>query len=302
MSAKEMREALKTIGDDWQVQQPPVPAEVERVFASLPVPPTPELRVLYEHSEGGYVGEVEIFVLLELQQVNREPRYRRDFPSALFFAGDGGDGWFFIDTGNDMGYGEGAIFWVDRSSMTWGRTVPCGDSLPEFLLAVHRGEKPWQENDDLIRQTTDAMLALLDANPGLWVGNPPATITQIYDAARQIGAPVSYPLTELLLKSNGLVFAKTGIAIAGVQQFIGIGNLPGVAGAPPAMLVGQDRQYQYAVTTAAWRDLAHVASVGEGFAVRAQPGQWIGQGEVLGWLPYVVEEWLKPQTPEGQDK
>lgn len=296
-----MRAALVQIREGWEVYQEPNAAEVARVLADLPTPPPPELRLLYEFSEGGYLNDVEIFVLLELEQVNHERRYFRDFPSAIFFAGDGGDGWFFIDTGDDMGHGAGAIFWCDRASMSWGRCIPCADSLPAFLLAVHAGETPWLEREDLIRQSTADMLAALDAHPDAWLPAPPATIDDIYTAAEQIGVMLPYPLKELARRSNGLIFARSGVAVAAVREFVGFDIPLSGMDAPPLILFARQEAVQFAVTTHTWRGLAGVEPVAEGFVVRLQPGQIVTQAAVLGWLPYVIEDWLLPVTAhEGE--
>lgn len=301
MTAEATRTAIQLIGEGWEIVQEPIQAEVTQVLDSLPTPPPAEVRALFEYSDGGYIQDVEIFTLLEMQQVNAERRYFADFPSAVFFAGDGGDGWFFIDAADDMGHGVGAIFWCDRASMTWGRCIPCSDSLPEFLLAVNGGETPWFDRADLIRQSTNDMLAALDAQQDSWLPNAPATIDDIYDASTRVGYMLPYPLKMLLQKSNGMIFSRSGVVIANAGEFIGLGGIPDTTEAPPLILFAQQQHVQYAVTTHTWQSLKGVEPVGEGFVVGFVAGQLITQAKVLGWLAYVIEEWLDPQLIEGAD-
>jgi hypothetical protein len=294
MSLDAMKAAIQKIGDDWEIQQTASQTEIDETFAKLPNKPSPELRLMYEHSNGGYINELEIFVLFEMEQVNSDKSYFRDFPSAIFFASDGGSGWFFIDTNDDMGHGEGAIFWVDRGSMTWGLTIHCADSLEEFLLIVADGKRPWFEKEDLTRQSTNDMLALLDKEDKKWHANPATSFEELTAAVERIGAALPYPLRLLLKKSNGLIFLETGVVIANVSQFKAFGTVPNVQ-APPAIIFAQEQNSQYAITTPMWASLTNVEYLSEGFVIRLMAGQTLQQAKVLGWLPYVIEEWLLPK-------
>jgi len=292
MSVSDMRDLLNQIGDQWEIGQPSDPDEVTRVFEALPNTPPPSMRALYDFSNGGYLGDVAIFVLFELQNVNQQQHLFETFPSAVFFASDGGDGFFMIDTGNDLGFGADHIYWCDRSALQRDHCVPCGESLVEFLRIVARGDRPW--DGDTIRQIgVQQMAQTLDAHTGQWISNPPATFGEVRQAGQQVGAAIPVVLRELLKLSNGITFGGSGVTVAPAAQLIGLGQPVTEANLSPAVLFARDAAYHYALTTGVWSEQSGVPALGEGYVLRFRLGQSLEQAEVIGWLPDIVQRWLE---------
>lgn len=292
MTVGEMRDLLHELGDQWQVGQPSDPDEVTRVLHGLPNTPPPSLRALYDFSNGGYLGDVAIFVLFELENVSRQQHLFEHFPSAIFFASDGGDGFFMIDTGNDLGFGADHVFWCDRGALQRDYCVPCGESLVAFLRRVARGERPW--DGETVRQIgVRRITQALDAHTGQWIGSLPATFGEVRQAGQQVGAAIPVVLREMLKVSNGITFGGSGVTIAPAAQLIGLGQPVTEANLSPAVLFARDSAYHYALTTGVWGKQGGVPALGEGVVLRFRLGQSLEQAEMIGWLPDVVERWLE---------
>ncbi len=294
MAVDRMRDLLNAIGDQWEIRQPSDPDDITRVFDSLPNTPPPDLRALYAFSNGGYLGDVAIFVLFELQNVNQQPALFGSFPSAIYFASDGGDGFFMIDTGDDLGFGVNCIFWCDRSALQRDYCVPCGVSLVGFLQSVARGERPW-DGDTVRKLGVRHMQQALEAHAGQWIASPPATPGEVRRAGQQAGAAVPVVLRDLLLISDGITFGGSGVTIASAAQLIGLGEPVTEANLSPAVLFARDAVFHYALTTGVWNEQAGVPPTGDGYVLRFRLGQSLDRAENIGWLPDVVGRWLERQ-------
>ena len=98
-----------------------------------------ELRTMYEAWNGGSVGEVNVYDLADVAEVN--PDLREAIPFGLFFGDDGRDGAFFVDLDGSLGQ-AGAIYWTNRGRLVPADSIPVGDSLSDFLESAGRGRAP----------------------------------------------------------------------------------------------------------------------------------------------------------------
>ncbi len=61
------------------------------------------------------IGNIYVFTPYVIENVHQEQDFLFEhIPGALFFASDGGDGFFFIDTDGSLGCGKDAVFWGSR--------------------------------------------------------------------------------------------------------------------------------------------------------------------------------------------
>jgi hypothetical protein len=261
------------------------------VSASVP----DRLKTLLAAAHGAYLGSISLFSLDELEDVHRAQDHLFTYmPSVIFFASDGGDGFFFIDPDNALGQGEEAIFWVYRGSTVPKNSVPCGENLEAFLTSLAQGEEVWK-GSSLEERAIARMLETLDAHQDRWTGKQGAGLSDVLDIAdrHQLRAPKV--LEKLLRRSNGAVFLPVGIRIWEAQEIkrLECASLDGYQ--PLALLIGEDEAGNaYAITHRDRpADVPHGWPCLEGWVIRLPAGQLLEEAETLGYLPDLVIEWLK---------
>ena len=112
---------------------------------ALPLAASAELRTVYAALAGCSIepdeGQmIDVFTLHELADVHRQAVYRAALPGALFFASDGSDGWYYVDTDGAIGGTAGAVLWGDRGSMSRATSRRIAGDLAGFLRAASDGK------------------------------------------------------------------------------------------------------------------------------------------------------------------
>ena len=116
---------------------------LEALFFGTGLETTKEMLAVYSHLAGLSIGAdegplVEIFDPEELLDVNtRQPALRTGRPGVMFFASDGGDGFYAVDVAGATSGRAGAVLWADRGSSRHELLAP---DLPDFLRAAASGE------------------------------------------------------------------------------------------------------------------------------------------------------------------
>jgi hypothetical protein len=143
---RELEQAIDELGERLNLGGPAGAEKIAEAEGVL-VRPMPEaLKVLYRRGDGGAIGShVDIFDLTDFRDVNlKRAEHPADYlPSAVYFASDGSDGFFFIDTDGSLGEGKDAVLWADRARRTPADAIPCAPNLATFLRLAVAGEKPW---------------------------------------------------------------------------------------------------------------------------------------------------------------
>ena len=82
----------------------------EAVAQLVPRNPMPEdLKTILARAHGAYVSSINLFTLDKLDDVNNvQETFFTHMPSVIFFASDGSDGFFFVDTDGSLGQESGA--------------------------------------------------------------------------------------------------------------------------------------------------------------------------------------------------
>jgi hypothetical protein len=277
---------------------PPTEAVKEEVAQLVPRNPMPEnLKTLLARAHGAYLGgwSVSLFTLDELEDVNnRQDSLFTYVPSAIFFASDGGDGFFFVDTANRLGRGDEAVFWVYRGGVVPPRCVPCGRNLVAFLTSFLRGEKVWK-GPSLEELAIDRMLEALDTYQDRWTGGTGAKLGDIIRVADRNSLRLPQVLQKLLRRSDGIVFPRTGVTVWGTEAIQRLDLTFSGGYRPRAYLMGQDsRGNPLAITLD--DDPARVPSGWpylEGWLVPLISGRPAQEAQTWGYLPELVLAWLE---------
>lgn len=274
--------ALLATLDGWSPEDRARPEEIPETEAVLGAPLPPELRAFYETVNGGFLGEVAIFGLDVVRRVN--PEYRGWIPSGVFFADDGGDGFFFVDADGGV-QAPGAILWTDRGTCVADDSVPCAASLVEFLRAVGGGARPWK-GDTLRDRALAAMAEALAAAPDRWRAAGQADLEACILARSRLGAK-SRELEQLAAMADGLVVPGAGVTLRTLDRVEPVGGAQTEQGLPGALWIGgRDDGARLAVTVRGWREPSG------GRVVAVAPGQSAQDAPILGALPSVVRAWL----------
>lgn len=116
----------------------------EEALRALPAEASDALRYVYAVLAGTSIEPedghaIDIFDPAEMEDVRGQTGYHAAVPGAVFFASDGGSGWFFEDTTGKLGGTKSAVMWGDRSGMRTGlrRVAP---DIGAFLRAAAAGE------------------------------------------------------------------------------------------------------------------------------------------------------------------
>lgn len=274
----------------------PPTAERKEEVAELVSHPMPEsLQTLLAAAHGACVGSINLFTLDELEDVHHAQEYMFTYlPSVIYFASDGGDGFFFIDPDNSLGQGAEAIFWVYRGSAVPNESVFCSRNLDAFLTALAQDEQVWN-GPSLEQAAISRMLAALDARQDRWTGAPGARLGDVLDIADREGLRAPKCLEKLLRKSNGLIFAEAGVTVWATSAIKRVEATFSDGYQPLALLIGEDK----AGNTVAITHRDHPAHVPagwlclEGHVVRLVSGRPLEEAVTLGRLADVVVKWLE---------
>jgi hypothetical protein len=274
---------------------PPTPERKDEVAQLVPASMPDRLKTLLAAAHGAYLGSINLFSLDELEDVHRAQDHLFTYmPSVIFFASDGGDGFFFMDPDNTLGQGEGAIFWIYRGSTVPKNSVPCGEDLEAFLTSLAQGEEVWK-GPSLEERAIAQMLETLDAHRDRWTGRQGAGLSDVLDIADRHRLRAPKVLEKLLRRSNGVVFLQVGIRIWGAQKIKRLEGTSLDGYQPLALLIGEDESGNaYAITH---RDRPADVPQGwpclEGWVIRLPAGQLLEEAETLGYLPDLVIEWVE---------
>jgi hypothetical protein len=274
---------------------PPTAEREEDVAQLVSRNPMPDdLKTLLARAHGAYVGSINLFTLDELEDVNNLQDFLFTYiPSAVFFASDGGDGFFFVDTDDSLGCGEGAVFWVYRGGVRPNRCVFCGRDLIEFLTSFLDEEEVWK-NPSLEEQAIGKMLVALDAKQDQWIGSAGARLMDVIGISDRYNLRAPKVLDKLLRKSNGIVFTAANSTLWSTEMIKPVESAFSTGDRPLALLIGEDKAgNQYAITH--YTDPSEVPQGWpylEGRVARLTPGRPLEEAQSLGYLPDVVLEWL----------
>lgn len=253
-----------------------------------------DLKTLLARAHGAYVSSISLFTLDELEDVNGEQDYLFTYiPSAVFFASDGGDGFFFVDTGPSLGHGEGAVFWVYRGKVVPSQCVPCGESITAFLQSLAQNQEVWK-GSSLEERAISSMLQTLEAHRKQWDGQNVAKLMEIIKVSDRYNIRIPKVLEKLLRRSNGIVFTKPGITLWDTSKIHPVEGEFSNGNRPLALLMGEDQaSHRYAITHRVKpQDVPQGWPYLEGHAVKLTSGQPLEQAESMGYLPDLVASWL----------
>ncbi|MBN2389775.1 MAG: SMI1/KNR4 family protein [Anaerolineae bacterium] len=220
----------------------PPTAERKAEVAELVPRPMPEsLQTLLAAAHGACVGSINLFTLDELEDVHHAQDYLFTYlPSVIYFASDGGDGFFFMDPDDGLGQGTEAIFWVYRGSAVPNESVFYGRDLGAFLISLAQDEEVWDASS-LEQAAISRMLAALDARQDRWSDAPGARLGDVLDIADREGLRAPKCLEKLLRKSNGLVFPGTGVTVWATSTIKRVEATFSDGYQPLALLMGEDK-------------------------------------------------------------
>ena len=103
-----------------------------------------ELEAFYAIRDGSSSWSAEIFDLDEREELFVSPsQFAQEISGAAVFGGDGSGYLFFIDTTNELGRGEGAIFAVDKIYRSPDKCRYCSPDFASFLEAIQQDRTPW---------------------------------------------------------------------------------------------------------------------------------------------------------------
>jgi hypothetical protein len=285
MTPRETIERLLERGD-WE---PPDDARLAALAGRLPHPLPPVLGALYAEAAGGSVGHVDVFDLDELEDVNLRPGgYAQALPSALFFASDGADGFFFVDQSGALGKGDGAVFWMSRGGARPDLCRHCARDAASFLLDASEGKITWA-GKSLAQEAAIDVRDLLAARRDRFQGRPLQQGSWAPgEAGKRLGVRLPDALADLLDTADGLRVERAGVT---VHPAAGVAAVPAVVDPDgyPALLwwAQEDGGRRWAVATGPWRDLQ------EGDVVAVAPGEDPARAPRQGTLAAVLTRWLE---------
>lgn len=264
--------------------------DAERATARAAIKNLPiELEQFYARSDGADIGDVSIFHIDD-ELIDANTARSRTTRPYVFFASDGGDGFFAIDTQGKLKRGVGAVFWADRTSSTTRSWIWCARDLSTFLVAIGAGSQPWKQGS-LAQVDLDAMAAAFAARSDRWHGGAPLELGDTFDAGIRVGVRFPTELDALLAVGNGITIPGVGLtlfdrdSITAVQGAVA-DDMPG------ALWIGKDTAgSRYALTMINWR-----GSEGSE-VVRVGPGESAETAPIIGQLAAVVVAWLEGKKP-----
>ena len=269
---------------------PPDPALAADTLDALVVRPPDEIRDLYQLADGLDLGRVEVFTLEELADVNTQPVLRRGLRAPLFFASDGGDGFFFLDTTASL-VERNQVVWANRGLPYPDFAVPCGADLAGFLERASAGEEPWLA-DTFEERWVAAVGAFLDRTDR-YQARPPSTVEEFMAARQRCGVRFPALLSALLERTDGLAIPPAGVELHGVAAVAPVEETRDDDGRPGALWIGQRAATgeRFAMSLLGWRGL------GAGVVVAVAPGVAPTDGVLLGPLPQALDRWEKAGPP-----
>jgi hypothetical protein len=288
---EERRRLIGTLGDAWEPEPASSPEAIVLAQAALEHHLPIQLLALYQIANGATVYPVDIFSIRELINVNRG--IHPALPSAVFCAGDGADGFFFIDDDGRLGEGTGAVFWIDRGFIVPTAARPCAPDLFTFLKDVATGKQAWLDVEgSLGKRQIQAMLAALKLHSDRWLGRPGADPVRIYESGSRVGAAIPESLESLLSMSDGMLIPNANIEIWPVAQIEPVAGLEIQPGMPQALWFAEDRQARrYAITLLGGRTPYSNEVVGAG--PQEATAESFLKVPLLGSLPNLVLNWLE---------
>jgi hypothetical protein len=209
----------------------------------------------------------------------------------VFFASDGGDGFFAIDTQAKLKHGIGAVYWADRGSAALRSWIYCAASFAAFLEALGVGAKPWKASS-LAQVDLDAMAAAFAKHHDRWTGGAPLGPAETIDAGRRVNVRFPRELNAVLETANGIEVPDVGLSLFDRDSITAVEGSIRDNGRPGALWIGKDTDgNRYALTMIGWRD-------SEGSeVVRVGPGQSAETAPIIGQLAAVVVAWLEGKKP-----
>jgi hypothetical protein len=284
-----LEQILAEHADKWDLYEPATDAQRASARAAIKNLPI-ELEHFYAHSDGADIGDVSIFQIDdELLGVNtaRTPKTR----PFVFFASDGGDGFFAIDTQAKLKHGVGAVYWADRSSASLRSWIFCAASFAAFLQVLGTGATPWKARS-LADVDLDQMVATLEAHHDRWTGGMPLELGDTFDAGIRVGVRFPTSLNTLLGVANGLRIPGAGVTIFDQDKITAVEGSTRENGRPGALWIANDADgNRYALTMIGWR-----GSEGSD-VVRVGPGESAETAPIIGQLAAVVVAWLEGKKP-----
>jgi hypothetical protein len=274
--------------DKWDLYEPATDAQRATARASIKNLPI-ELEHFYARSDGADIGGISIFHVDDelLDANNARTAKTRPF---VFFASDGGDGFFAIDTQAKLKHGVGAVYWADRGSASLRSWIYCASSLAAFLEALGAGATPWKARS-LANVDLDQMMRSFETHRDRWTGGTPLELGDTFDAGIRVGVRFPTSLNTLLSVGNGLSIPGVGVTLFDQDSVAAVEGAVahGFAG---ALWIGIDSTgNRYALTMADWRE-----SEG-GEVVRVGPGESAETAPIIGQLAAVVVAWLEGKKP-----
>lgn len=273
----------------WDLYEPATDAQraaARTAIKNLPV----ELEQFYARSDGADIGDVSIFQIDdELVGVNsnRIPAMR----PYVFFASDGGDGFFAIDTQGKLKHGVGAVFWADRSSSNTRAWICAAPSFAAFLSEIIAGRKPWHKSS-LAQVDLAAMATAFAKHHDRWTGGPPLGPAETVDASRRVNVRFPRELDAVLEIANGIEIHNVGVSLLDRDSIMAVEGSIRENGRPGALWIGRDADgNRYALTMINWR-----GSEGSD-VVRVGPGESAETAPIIGQLAAVIVAWLEGKKP-----
>ena len=274
---------------------PGVPAAFRRMFLKL-------VGTALESDAG---PPVEVFDAHELVDVNlSQPGYRKELPTALFFASDGASGFYYIDVDGSVDGKVGAVLWGDRSAMTREQSVPTAASLAAFVRAARAGKHhPLRRRPSIGDRDLVDLEALLAEHAADWEPTGPGRSLFFSQIVHTLQCRVTGELDKLYEIADGLritgrvagqgarIVPSDELARADAQD--GLPERPLEGSLPPCTFptgfwIGEHegRRLLRCVGLTGWRGLQ------EDTIVSVAPGQHPDSGIVLGRLSNVLRAWL----------
>lgn len=241
------------------------------------------------------IGNIYVFSLYVLEDVHQKQDWLfKHIPSALFFASDGGDRFFFIDTDGSLGQGKGAVFLGARGSMRPDWCIPCGRSLEAFLEAVMANKEVWK-GPKLEALAVEKMIAALQTQKHRCRTHPGARLKEVFAVLHKFDVRAPKVLQALLRYSNGIVFTDADVTIWPAASIRALDIVESSDDrAPLALLIGENASGAlYAITT----DMIMSKKAEDwpervGHIVRVTTADPTTPLDSLGYLPEVVVRWL----------
>lgn len=279
---------ITTIGENWDLGDPATDAQratARTAIKNLPI----ELEQFYARADGADVDGVSIFHIDdELLDANAD-RTRATRPY-VFFASDGGDGFFAIDTQGKLKHGVGSVFWADRGSASTRSWIFCARSFAAFLESINSGGRPWKARS-LAEVDLQEMKATFEAHRDRWTGGEPLQLGDTFDAAFRVGVRFPRELDAVLRVGNGIEIAAVGVTLFDRDSVTAVDGAV-ENGRTRALWMGKDAAgNRYALTMINWR-----GSEGSE-VVRVATGESAETAPIIGQLAAVVVAWLEGRTP-----